>query len=167
MAQVSSFSTHHLDIIHDTAYDYYGNMVASGSSDQKISVLEKDGDSWSINDNWKAHDAAILKVSWSHPEYGKVLASCGMDKTVRIWQENSSEKKGNGRRWVEKCRMVEARGPVQDVQFAPQFLGLKIVFLKFIIIGMRRYFWYFKNIRGIRYDFFNRLDSNGIPLNFN
>jgi nucleoporin SEH1 len=156
MAQVSSFSTHHLDIIHDTSYDYYGNMVASGSSDQKISVLEKDGDSWLINDNWKAHDAAILKVSWSHPEYGKVLASCGMDKTVRIWQENSLEKKGNGRRWAEKCRMVEARAPVQDVQFAPQFLGLKIVTLNsYKVIGMRRCFWYSKNIRSIRYNLFN------------
>lgn len=37
-----------------------------------------------------------------------------------------TEHKNSGRRWVEKARLVDFRGTVQDIEFAPNHLGLKL-----------------------------------------
>ena len=37
---------------------------------------------------YKAHDCSIVKVTWAHPEFGNVFASCSFDRTVKIWEEN-------------------------------------------------------------------------------
>ena len=76
----------------------------------------------------QAHDSVVLKVSWSHPEFGQALASCSFDRTVKIWEEQESEQKKSGRRWVEKAKLGHAKATVQDLQFAPNHLGLKIVY---------------------------------------
>ena len=35
------------------------------------------------------HDGAVWQLSWSHPKYGSLLASCGFDGRVIIWKEVS------------------------------------------------------------------------------
>lgn len=42
---------------------------------------------WNKNDEFKAHDASVLRVAWAHPEFGQVLATCSVDRIVRIWEE--------------------------------------------------------------------------------
>lgn len=95
----------------------------------------------------QAHDASILKVAWAHPEYGQVLASCSFDRSIRIWEEDQSaatvssstsaaaastatgtpgDTSATSRRWLEKARLVDSRGSVQDIAFAPNHLGLKL-----------------------------------------
>ena len=37
------------------------------------------------------HNGSIWKLSWAHPEFGQVLASCGFDGQVFIWEEHESE----------------------------------------------------------------------------
>src|SRR6266576_2855372 len=39
----------------------------------------------------QAHDAAVTKLSWAHPEFGSVLASSSFDRTVKIWEEIASD----------------------------------------------------------------------------
>ncbi|KAJ3212824.1 epoxide hydrolase, soluble (sEH) [Dinochytrium kinnereticum] len=72
------------------------------------------------------HDCSILKVSWAHPEFGNVLASCSLDRTVKIWEEQEHGLKGSGRRWKLMATLPDHKGSVQDIEFAPSHLGLKI-----------------------------------------
>ncbi len=120
METLDRFQTGHQDIVHDIAFDFYGRRLATCSSDQTLKVwLRKSDDlppdtdpstlqstepvSWTLGDSWKAHDASILKVAWAHPEYGRILASCSVDRSVRIWEEQD----GPGTKWSEKARLVD------------------------------------------------------------
>lgn len=40
----------------------------------------------------QAHEGSVLKVSWAHPEFGQVIATCSFDRTVRIWEEQEHGK---------------------------------------------------------------------------
>ncbi len=87
----------------------------------------------------QAHDAAITKVAWAHPEFGTILASASFDRTVKVWEQTSysePETQLNGSsgslsasRWVERASLIDARGTVRWVEFAPQHFGLKLVSL--------------------------------------
>lgn len=125
------FITGHEDLIHDIKYDFYGRHIATASSDQYLKVFDLDAStsSWVLNDLWKAHDSLVVKVSWAHPEFcsSKILASCSYDRTVKIWQEQPDELHGSGRRWIKLATLaIESYGPIYDVAFAPNHLGLKL-----------------------------------------
>ncbi|CUM52825.1 uncharacterized protein AC631_04912 [Debaryomyces fabryi] len=125
------FITGHEELIHDIKYDFYGKHIATCSSDQHIKVFDLDSSTstWVLNDLWKAHDSLIVKLSWAHPEFSssKILASCSYDRTVKIWQEQPEELHGSGRRWIKLATLaIESYGPIYDVVFAPNHLGLKL-----------------------------------------
>ncbi|CAH2350446.1 nucleoporin Seh1p [[Candida] railenensis] len=125
------FITGHEDLIHDIKYDFYGKHIATASSDQHLKVFDLDSSTstWVLNDSWKAHDSSVVKVSWAHPEFcsSKILASCSYDRTVKIWQEQPDELHGSGRRWIKLATLaIESYGPIYDVEFAPNHLGLKL-----------------------------------------
>lgn len=126
-----AFQTGHEELIHDVKYDFYGQQVATASSDQHVKVFDLDTptSTWVLNDLWKAHDSLVVKVSWAHPEFSafKTLALCSYDRTVKIWQEMPDELHGSGRRWIKLTTLaVESYGPIYDVAFAPPHLGLKL-----------------------------------------
>jgi len=87
----------------------------------------------------QAHDAAVTKLTWAHPEFGSIIASASFDRTVRIWEETMTEAaeqpQVNGSaqnitpssRWVERAMNTDAKGSVRAVEFAPHQLGLKLV----------------------------------------
>lgn len=85
----------------------------------------------------QAHDAPILQLAWSHPEHSSLLASCSYDRSVRIWEQvavpygsgGGRPQVGGtqGKRWVECALLMDARGSVRNVEFAPNAFGLKIV----------------------------------------
>ncbi len=54
MEIVGELNTGHQDLLHCLSYNYYGNRIATCSSDQKVKVFdrEKDG-SWNLNDSLK------------------------------------------------------------------------------------------------------------------
>ena len=115
--------------------------------------------SWAVEDDWKvrvmfslartvkvssplfdasqAHDAAVTKVAWAHPEFGTILASSSFDRTVKVWEQTSysdSDLQANGTsgpsqtsRWVERTSLIDAKGTVRAVEFAPHQFGLKLV----------------------------------------
>ncbi|KAG8977780.1 hypothetical protein FRB90_008683, partial [Tulasnella sp. 427] len=103
----------HADLLTDAAYDYYGLRLATCGLDQKIKIwkLDEATGSWSAEDEWKAHDAPIVKLSWAHPEHGSVIASCSFDRTVKIWEERRHEPKATSAvgRWANRATLVEAR----------------------------------------------------------
>ncbi|RUS23278.1 WD40-repeat-containing domain protein [Endogone sp. FLAS-F59071] len=128
MNQIIKFDAQHEDLIHDVSYDFYGKRLATCSSDQRLKVWDFNDETsaWEINDDWKGHDCSIVKVIWAHPGYGQILASCSFDRQVKIWEEQEFEPKGSQKRWVEKARLVESRGTVQDIEFAHSDQGLKL-----------------------------------------
>lgn len=120
----------------------------------KVWQLDERQGIWNVEDDWKvrpglyvlelivtsnlqAHDAAITKVSWAHPEFGTILASSSFDRTVKVWEQTSytdPEPQMNGAsgsstasRWVERTVLVDAKGTVRAVEFAPHHFGLKLV----------------------------------------
>lgn len=85
---------------------------------------------WVVADGgeFKGHDNSILRVSWAHPEFGQVFATCSTDSTVRIWEEQEGAV-GDGQkqsRWQSKAQLADSKRSVNDVQFAPRYHGLKL-----------------------------------------
>lgn len=123
-----SISADHKDIIHDCAYDFYGRRFATCSSDQSVKVWDLgEDDVWKCTASWKTHTASVWKVTWAHPEFGSVLATCSFDRTVAIFEEltvadNFGER--NQSHWVKRAALVDSRTSVTDVKFAPKHLGL-------------------------------------------
>ena len=52
-------SSPHGDLIHDIQYNYYGNKLATCSSDQSIKVWEIQGGQWKQTAEWKSHDGSV------------------------------------------------------------------------------------------------------------
>ncbi|RVD80345.1 uncharacterized protein DFL_008244 [Arthrobotrys flagrans] len=135
LAKPSSYtipvSTGHEDLLHGVAYDFYGQRIATCSSDQRIKVFDAtDAGEWKENDAWRAHDANISKIAWAHPSFGQILASCSFDRTVKIFEEQEAEPKSSGRRWRQMFRMIgDTRGAICDISFAPANVGLKLAYI--------------------------------------
>lgn len=98
------------------------------SSDRSLKVFDYNTttNKWDLSDSWKCADGTILKCVWAHPEHGQVVACASVDRTVRIFEEQEQEKKGSGRRWTERARLVDARAAVHDIWFAPSYQGLRL-----------------------------------------
>ncbi|OWT41628.1 nucleoporin SEH1 [Cryptococcus neoformans Bt1] len=131
----------------DLTYDYYGERLATCSADQRIKVFRKDEHGkWAEDANWKAHDAPILHLSFSHPIHGSLLASCSHDRTIRIWEEPSfststaaaaaaaaassssrsppaflspASSASTSRAWLERGILTGPTGAIRSVQFGP------------------------------------------------
>ena len=106
---IGSLGLGHDDFVHDVQFDYYGNQMATCSSDQKIKIwhkvnYDKNQEFPTQNYKWEckqilagndSHSGAIWKIAWADPEFGEngILASCGYDKQVIIWSETENQKK--------------------------------------------------------------------------
>ncbi|KAI0775636.1 WD40-repeat-containing domain protein [Trametes elegans] len=147
MIQTGLIPNAHNDLVTDASYDFYGLRLATCSLDQRVKVwqLDESTGSWTIEHDWKAHDAAVSKVSWAHPEFGTILATASFDRTVKIWEQTvapdadgaaaaaqlngagaGSSSAGPATRWVERAMLVDAKGTVRAAEFAPHHFGLKL-----------------------------------------
>ena len=98
----------------------------------KIWQLDEQTGTWSVEDDWRGHNAPIAKLSWAHPEFGTIIASAGYDRTVKIWEQSSlappnEDTTSPTSRWIERAVLLEARGSVRSVEFAPRHFGFKLV----------------------------------------
>ena len=64
------------------------------------------------------HESSVWQISWSHPRYGNLFASCGFDKKAIIWKENSTKK------WDKIFEYDEHKNSVNCLEFAPNEYGL-------------------------------------------
>ncbi|GMF09580.1 unnamed protein product [Phytophthora lilii] len=117
------------------SFDFYGQRLATCSSDRKIKIWEEHGQEWRLEHEWNAHQASVWKVEWAHPEFGQILASCSFDRTVSIWEDQgvflhggAGDAAGGGTKegWRNQAQLVDARDSVHDVKFAPRHLGLRL-----------------------------------------
>uniref|UniRef100_A0A8D1FTU3 Nucleoporin SEH1 n=2 Tax=Sus scrofa TaxID=9823 RepID=A0A8D1FTU3_PIG len=75
------------------------------------------------------HSGSVWRVTWAHPEFGQVLASCSFDRTAAVWEEivgESNDKLRGQSHWVKRTTLVDSRTSVTDVKFAPKHMGLML-----------------------------------------
>jgi len=123
--------TQHDDMIHDAQMDYYGTKLATSSSDRTVKiydVVQTQTDtnvpgttqpSYHQTATLTGHSGPVWQVSWAHPKYGTVLASCSFDGSILIHRETRP------REWTQ---LHAARNlhdsSVNSVKFAPHEYGL-------------------------------------------
>ncbi|ORX39643.1 WD40-repeat-containing domain protein [Kockovaella imperatae] len=120
MLQTNLLAPGHADLVTHVVYDFYGERIATCSADQRIKIFRRSNEGlWEPEADWKAHDAAILHLSFSHPLHGSLLASCSHDRTVRIWEEGPRSHGTKEGRWIERAVLGGAKGSVRVLEFSP------------------------------------------------
>lgn len=120
-----SLSNVHGDVIHDAELDYYGQRLATCSSDQTIKIFEvseQDG-SQRLLDTLRGHEGPVWQIVWGHPKFGGgsgagLLASCGYDGKVLVWKED----RANGP-WRLLASYTEHSASVNSIAWAPVEYG--------------------------------------------
>jgi protein transport protein SEC13 len=114
-----SFDTQHEEIIHDTQWDYYGRYLATCSSDRKVRIFTvgSNQEKPKLEAILTGHEGPIWMISWAHPRFGSVLASCSYDQRSIVWALT-------GGQWKPNHCISFHKGSVNGVQFAPNEYGL-------------------------------------------
>ncbi|KRY22135.1 Nucleoporin seh1 [Trichinella patagoniensis] len=119
----------HSDMIHDVAYNFFGNRFASASSDQTVKVYElaEDG-SWAFIADLKAQCGPVFRLDWAHPNFGEILATCCFNGAIVVWEETASKDDKNPQltEWVKRTTISHERTKLCDAKFAPSHMGLII-----------------------------------------
>ncbi|KAK7206572.1 WD40-repeat-containing domain protein [Myxozyma melibiosi] len=112
---MASLITGHADLIHDIAYDHYGRLLATCSSDQHIRVFSRksSADPWTFLSATHAHERNILSLTFAPPQFGTLLASCSEDQSVRIFFSSD-----NGRAFDRVATLSDSPGAVHKIAFA-------------------------------------------------
>lgn len=97
-----SHETGHTDTVHDVQLDYYGRKLATASSDRTIRVFDIAGEQLTLLATLQGHEGPVWQVSWSHPKFGNLLASCSFDNRVMIWKEQQDGS------WMQARKMPHA-----------------------------------------------------------
>lgn len=138
MNTIDYIDTFHQDIVHDISFDWYGNRVATCSSDRKVKIFYKIQETqWKKIYEFTAHDAEVRKVKWAHPDFGSIIATCSYDKSVIIWEEPKLNtilingvlypKENENNSWIYKTKLLDSKESIEDIKFAPKHLGLMLV----------------------------------------
>ncbi|KJH43681.1 WD domain, G-beta repeat protein [Dictyocaulus viviparus] len=110
--------TAHTDIIHDAQLNFFGNRLATCSSDRTIKIFEVKPNTYVVPiAELTGHAGPVWQLSWAHPDFGGLLASASYDRKVIIWAEC------NGR-WQKSHEWAGHEASVNAVAFAPHQLGL-------------------------------------------
>lgn len=147
--QTAFLSSTHQDLLTSLAFNTLSpHLLATSSIDSRIRIHARpppqphsanggiaddnnEGPSWEEVASFKAHEGPVLRVRWAEGEWGDLLASCGSDGTVRIWDQASIPSPATPagpreKRWQQRACLVDARGSVRDLAFAPADFGLRL-----------------------------------------
>lgn len=108
--------TQHEDNINDCQFDYYGTQIASCDSKGFLQISSVRNDAAAAT--FKAHEGPIWQVSWAHPKYESVIATCGYDGLVRIWKRDSNNN------WENLVYEQNLGSSVNCIAWAPWEYGL-------------------------------------------
>nr|CCC94424.1 putative protein transport protein Sec13 [Trypanosoma congolense IL3000] len=107
----------HQDIIHDTQFDYYGQLLATASSDRTIGIhTVRDGQLQRVA-TLVGHEGPVWMVSWAHPRFGVALASASYDHKAIVWKEVPQA----SHQWRPVHVIDIHQGSVNAVQWAPEY----------------------------------------------
>lgn len=111
---VATVDTQHEDMIHDCQLDYYGNRLATCSSDRTVKIFENN----SMVAELKGHEGPVWQVAWAHPKFGSLLASCSYDKKVFVWKEAAEHS------WSKVYEYNKHESSVNSICWGPHEFGL-------------------------------------------
>ena len=122
------------DTITDISYDHFGHRLALSSTDHTIQIwdLGQDG-TYQLTSKFRSHSGSVWKVTWAHPEFGQILATCSLDRTAIIWEEvldatvDTKRSSDHTSHWAKRATLVDSRTSLTDIRFAPKHLGLMLV----------------------------------------
>jgi len=130
MYEAKLIPAEHKDIVHDVSFDFYGRRMATCSSDHTVKIwdLDESGE-WICTADWKTHSGSICKVTWAHPEFGQVIATCSFDRTALVFEEqvgfvNTADNPDRASQWIQIASLVDSSNSVTDIKFSPKHLGL-------------------------------------------
>lgn len=82
----------HEDLVHDAVLDYYGKRLATCSSDKTVKIFTiENNDQYKLQETLRGHNGPVWQVSWAHPKFGIILATCSYDGKVLIWKEENNQ----------------------------------------------------------------------------
>lgn len=113
---LNTIETGHEDVIHDAEMDYYGLRLATCSSDQSVKIYNLKSGTHTLVADLKGHQGPVWQISWAHPKFGNLLASCSYDRRVIIWKEAGE--------WVKFYEYSNHDSSVNSVAWAPHQFGL-------------------------------------------
>ena len=95
MEEIEKITTEISEDICDIETDFYCRKLAVGTTLGKIYIFEYTNGTTTKTSEIVAHVGPIYKLSWSHPSFGPILASCGFDKKVNLFkiEQNSQMEK--------------------------------------------------------------------------
>lgn len=110
--------TGHRDIIHDAQMNYYGTRLATCSSDRLVKVfkINPSGQNMQMTE-LTGHDGPVWQVSWAHPSFDNVLASCSHDRKAIVWREVNEK-------WQKMYEYNAHDASVNSISWAPFQYGL-------------------------------------------
>jgi protein transport protein SEC13 len=114
--------TQHEDMVHDAQMDYYGSKLATCSSDRTIKIYNVSENAYELSATIQGgHEGPVWQVSWAHPKFGVLLASCSFDGSVLLHREVRP------REWtvIHAARHLH-ESSVNGVAFAPHEHGLLV-----------------------------------------
>lgn len=122
------------DTITDISYDHFGHRLALSSTDHTIQIwdLTQEG-TYQLTSKFRSHSGSVWKVTWAHPEFGQILATCSLDRTAIIWEEvldatiDTKRSSNQTSHWAKRATLVDSRTSLTDIRFAPKHLGLMLV----------------------------------------
>lgn len=110
----------HTDVIHDTQFDYYGQLLATASSDRTVGIhLARPGAPLQRLATLCGHEGPVWMVSWAHPRFGSVVASASYDQKAIVWKDGAA----GSQRWAPVHVVDIHKGSVNAVQWGPEELG--------------------------------------------
>lgn len=113
-----SFDTHHTDMIHDAQMDYYSRKLATASSDRTVKIWNQEQDNCTLAATLTGHEGPVWQVSWAHPKFGVLLASCSYDGRVLIHRESPANT------WSKIHEQATHESSVNAIAWAPHEYGL-------------------------------------------
>lgn len=119
----SDIPSGHTDAIHDTQFDYYGELLATASSDRTVGIhVVRPNMPIQRVATLSAHTGPVWMLSWAHPRFGNVLASAGYDKRAVVWREDAPQ----SLTWSPVHVVDIHQGSVNAVHWAPEEYGLTL-----------------------------------------
>ncbi len=140
---VVAIDTMHDDMIHDSQFDYYSKRLATCSSDRTVKIFDVNGDIYHNSATLLGHEGPVWQVSWAHPKFGVILASCSYDGSVIVHKESPQNV------WTKVYESKMHDLSVNSVSWAPHELGLILACAssdgKISIVEYKDDQWYLKN----------------------
>lgn len=122
-----AFETGHAEMVHDAQLDYYGQRLATASSDSLVKIFDVSKEDQLVQlAELRGHDGPVWQVSWAHPSFGRLLASVSYDCRVIVWKETGQPQNDdpNQSQWSKVFQDSSHQASLTSVAWAPHSYGL-------------------------------------------